>query len=296
MIPYALAGAQALIGGAQYLKGRKDIKNLERPEMTTPAELEQNKKLAQQAALEGMPEAVKNQYVEQITGGLSNQIYGARTSGRGFQGAGEALDATNMAFMNLAAMDADIASKSRQELYGANQALAQWNQQKQAMAQEEYQQKLAGAQAMGGAGMQNIMGAADAATAAYVTMNGTGNTGEARSSSGGMGTDVEQQAYDNFSKNLEPISMTTPGALPTRQAQLASFNPASNIYEKSSAAIPSSVPTAQTQLAPITPMAGTQGGKMTLPDVLNTYGQGMAGIAGASLGNYLGLLGSIKTN
>lgn len=199
----AIAGAGALIKGVtglvQTLRARKLEK--QNPFVTEQANslLEQNAAQAKERSRSGLPQ---QQYRNAVNNIGKNQAGGVRALMRSANpGAGLAsmIRAGNDASINLDIADANAVQGNQRFSMQQNQVLAQeqnrvWNWNKR----ERYMQKLAQSEAMKGAGMQNMMGAAN-------DVVGMGMMGMAGKAAGGVGAiNNQSQASAWSAANFNP--------------------------------------------------------------------------------------------
>ena len=156
-------GAVSLgVGIYQTVDGNNKRKKAEknRPEYESPREIAQNTNLAEQMAYEGLPMEQKRAFQREVqrsqAAALSSQgQLNAQLSG---------LAATNVASMdalsNMHVQDARARNENRRALMNQRGIAAQYRDREFAYDHQFYQQELDTANAMIGAGMQNIAGGA----------------------------------------------------------------------------------------------------------------------------------------
>lgn len=153
---WAGGGASVTLGAAQYLIGRHNDKKNKRPDYVIPREVYQNKNLAQQQAMEGLPEETMNQYMANLERGTA---YGLRDLSRNnsIAGVGRLNDSMNMGYANIVSMDAQARQAHMAALMEQNQNVANYQDQAFQLNQlNPYYENKAKDQAMMGAGMQNM--------------------------------------------------------------------------------------------------------------------------------------------
>lgn len=156
----ASAIGQAGLGIYQMIKGHKMAKNNVRPDYQIPQEVYQNLSDAQRMAMEGLPAAQKEQYIQNLQRSSQFGLRGASDRKAGLAGLSSLVQNQNDAYGNLLSKDAAARMQNQQTLYGMRNALAQqkttqWDYNKY----QPFMQKAQAAQAMQGAGMQNAFGA-----------------------------------------------------------------------------------------------------------------------------------------
>lgn len=153
------------LGAAQFFKGRRLAKNLQRPEYQIPQEVLQNMTQAQQQYYEGLPASVKQQYIQNITRGTASALNAAGDRQAGLAGLGGIVQAQNDAYSNLAAQDAQARQFAGDRLMNARSAVAGYRDKAfDINKMQPYEQQAAAAQALKGSGLQNITGSLDTAT------------------------------------------------------------------------------------------------------------------------------------
>lgn len=145
------------IGLAEYLPGRKLAKSLTRPTYTIPPEIAQNMSAAELAAMNGLPDEQKKQFVDNIQRSASYTLGSAANRGVGLG----ALATTNQqsidAYGNLMSADAQARLANQGALTGARNTMGEYeNQAFQINEEQPYQQGLAAARGLQGAGIQTI--------------------------------------------------------------------------------------------------------------------------------------------
>lgn len=170
MVPVGLilAGAQLGMGAYQYFKGKSEAANLRRPIYQVPSEVKQNLTDAQLRALEGLPEEQKKAYVSQIQQAAGAQINRAKDLKSGLVGMAGVYQSQQNAYQNLLGQDAAAKQANQNQLMQVRGQMAQYKDKAfQVNQMEPYKQQFNQAQAMQGAGLQNMMGAAQAGASAY---------------------------------------------------------------------------------------------------------------------------------
>lgn len=161
LIPSAVQG---ITGIGQFLKGRKEARNLQRPEYQIPGEVTTELREREMQALEGLPAEVRNQYLQQLAEQRQSGMRSIREAAGGqsaslLQNIGALQRGQQQGIMGLMAQNAMARAQNRAALSQArqvmaNQRLAQW----QYNVAQPYEEAAAAASAKMGAGMQNIMG------------------------------------------------------------------------------------------------------------------------------------------
>lgn len=154
---WAGGGATAALGAGQLLYGMYDQKRNKRPEYKIPDEAYQNLNQAQQEALQGMPAAVQQQYINNLNQSSAYALSQAGSRRAGLTGVAALNQNQNQALQGLAAQNAQVQMQNRQQLYGMRNQLADYKGQAFQFNQvNPYYERTAQNQALMGAGMQNI--------------------------------------------------------------------------------------------------------------------------------------------
>lgn len=205
-IPLALSGAQAIFGAVQASKGKNALDNAERPEYKIPDEVLKNLSVAERMALQGLPDAQKKAYVDQINQGMATSLRGLSSRKAGISGVSKLSQSQNQAYQNLLSMDAQarqenerLAMSARSDLAGYKDKAFQVNQM------EPYEQKVAEGQALYGAGLQNIFAAVNTAGGVGQMAMGTPRSSdETDTSTTTLGPDFYQGVENIYNKRKKP--------------------------------------------------------------------------------------------
>ena len=160
----SIGGAQTAFGAYQYLQGRQMAKKAKRPEMDIPREISDKLSTAQMMALEGMSAQERSKYIDNLQRVANFQMSEMGTRKAGLVGAAELGQTQADAVRNLA-VESEKMRRENQRYLGATQSeMAGWKQQQfQANKMQPYMAQVTAAQAMQGAGLQNIWGGASSA-------------------------------------------------------------------------------------------------------------------------------------
>jgi len=158
----ALISGGVQLGTGIYQAIRSSQIEANRPTYEIPDEIKQNLTQAQLNAIEGMPEDVRNRYIDQLTRTMATGLQALGDRRGGIAGvSGLARTATD-ANRDLASMDAQQRQQQEANLMNARQTMANykdkafdWNEKQKYL--EEAQAK----QALSGAAIQNITGSAN---------------------------------------------------------------------------------------------------------------------------------------
>lgn len=156
--------AQAGAGAYQLIKGSAQMANNKRPEYQIPDEIKNNLTMAQQQALEGLPEEQRKIFIENIQRSSANAISQAQDRRSGLVGLTGIAQSESDAYRNLLAMDVAARQANQAKVVAANKDMATYKDQAfEANQMEPYRFKQNQASAMVGSGMQNLFGAAQGA-------------------------------------------------------------------------------------------------------------------------------------
>lgn len=153
------AGVQAIGGTAQLIAGARMAKKNKAPTYEIPAEVSQNLSDAQRMALEGMPAEQKQQYVQNLQRSTMFGLNAMNDRKAGLAGLSSLVQNQNDAYGNLLSMDAQARQQNQQLLMQQRENMAQYkDKQFDFNKVQPYLQKAQAAQALQGAGIQNILG------------------------------------------------------------------------------------------------------------------------------------------
>lgn len=171
--------AQGIQGFSQTRKGRKALEGLDRPTYEAPEEYLQNVQSAKAASQQGIGAAQKRFFTENILRSRQDALAASSTRRGGLVGLQGIVGQEQQAFGQLAAQDVLARERGQAQLTQARTALGQQRQMEFNINQmQPYQQDLASAQAMIGAGQQNIFGGLS--TVAATGIQGAGVLNESR--------------------------------------------------------------------------------------------------------------------
>ena len=187
--------AQAGYGIYQSIKGAKDRKKLKgkRPKYEIPQELLQNMSIAQRMAAEGLPEAQKQEYLQNVDRSAQLSLRGLSSRRAGVGAIAGVQQGMNLASQRLMSLDAQqrlqnqkLAMGARERVAGARDVAFNINKL------QPYQQAYGEAKELQGAGIQNIFGGFDKLGAQeqsnkFMSMLGGGGFGGGGAGGGGFG-------------------------------------------------------------------------------------------------------------
>lgn len=161
--PGALATVPAVIQGGigiyQMLKGKKQAQSMERPQYQISQEMLDMMTDSEVQALRGLPEEQVQQYMDNVMRSQQASLAAAGDRKAGLAGLASSQQVANDAYKNLLSMDAQARQAAEQRLQGVR---GQMNQVKDFQWKtnelDPYLNTMQSAEAMKGAGMQNIMG------------------------------------------------------------------------------------------------------------------------------------------
>lgn len=158
-LPMILAGAQAAVGLGQAISGWSQKKKLTRPEYQIPKEIEQNMSEAELMSYYGMPDAQKQEYMQNIQRSTQGALRGVASRKGGLGAVAVAQQTQQDAYMNLLSADVQQRMQNIQTAQQMRQTMAGYRDKAfEINEMQPYEQKYAEAQSLIGSGMQNVMG------------------------------------------------------------------------------------------------------------------------------------------
>ncbi len=159
MIGAVIGGATALAGGIQAAIGAHRQKQLEknRPVYEIPEEIRQNLTQAQQQSLQGVPEAQRQNFLQNLQRGSAQALQNLGSRKSGLAGIGMINQQQNDAYGNLMSSDAQARQQNQGALMNQRQNMADYKDQAfQFNKVNPFNRATDRNQALIGAGMQNI--------------------------------------------------------------------------------------------------------------------------------------------
>lgn len=200
---------QTVAGAYQFIKGDKMEKRLgELKEYEIPEEIYTNMSLADQIAFEGMPEEQRMQMLRDIRRSRAAAISRAGSLNASMSGLAAAQIAEGDALAQINTQDALMRLQGRKGQMKARQVMAEYKDQKYAEYKENWMRQWQTAQALKGAGLQNVVGGIDMTSSSAGSMNSTGDQNtDTRSEEGESGkTGQNQQKSSLYDTALDPSS------------------------------------------------------------------------------------------
>lgn len=155
----ANAGFQTGLGAWQWYKGNQLEKQTVRPTYEIPEEAKKYLSLAEQQSLQGMPEAQRQAYIDNVMRNVSTGLYNLQSRSAGISGVSNVMAQSNDAIKNLAAQDAIMRQDNINRLQQARTNYANWQDKAFELNKlNPYYENINRAYAMQGAGMQNVKG------------------------------------------------------------------------------------------------------------------------------------------
>jgi len=180
-IAVVAGGVKAGTGIAQARRGSRlqEEADAARVDYTIPEGIEQNVALAEQRGLQGLPEEQKAQYIQNLQ---QQQLAGLQQAGSrraGLTGIAAQGQQQILGYQNLLAQDSAARMQNQKEIYAQRTNLAQYQDRAyEANTLVPFYEKTAQAQALQGAGRQNISGGLDQiGTGALGVAKGLGGAG-----------------------------------------------------------------------------------------------------------------------
>ena len=153
------AVVQAGTGIYQTYQGNKLANSMERPDYSIPQEQLDNLTDSQIQALRGLPEEQRQQYMENIMRSAQTSISALGDRKAGLAGMSGVQQQQNDAYKNLLSMDAQKREENERNLQATRNTMSEYkDKQFQMNEMQPYQDTMAAAEGMQGAGIQNIMG------------------------------------------------------------------------------------------------------------------------------------------
>ena len=125
----ALAAAAVSVGTYAYSEYQKSEADKNRPKMEIPKEVTENLTMAQQRALQGLPQEQWDQYIESINRSTAGALAASQTRKGGLSGISGIQQQENKAYSNLAAADAQARSQNQDKLMAARGEMADYKMQ-----------------------------------------------------------------------------------------------------------------------------------------------------------------------
>ena len=153
-------GLNAGLGIYQAYKGNQMAKNAVRPEYEIPQEIRDNLTDAEIQAMEGLPAAQKNVLMQNIQRSSQASMDALDDRKSGLAGMAKLQQNELDAYANLAGMNAQAQVSNQQNLQAQRGVMANYEDKSFQYNQDDpYQAQVAAAEAMKGAGIQNVSGA-----------------------------------------------------------------------------------------------------------------------------------------
>lgn len=154
---WAGGGATTTLGAAQTAYGMYLRKKNKRPEYQIPQEIQQNLTQAQMDALEGLPAAQAQQFIQNIQRGSAFGMSQLGSRKAGLAGLATLNQQQQDAYGNLLSMDAQVRQQNKANLMNQRQVMADYRDQAfQLNKLNPYYENVAQSEALMGAGMQNM--------------------------------------------------------------------------------------------------------------------------------------------
>ncbi len=154
---WAGGGASVTEGALQTAYGLYLEKHNKRPDYNIPPEIQQNLTEANQRALEGLPAAQKQEYVNQLANSAAYSNANLGSLNAGLRGVAGANNQFNTGYGNLLSSDSAARANNQNAVYGMRDAMANYKDKSFQLNKENpYYEMVAKSQALQGAGMQNI--------------------------------------------------------------------------------------------------------------------------------------------
>lgn len=157
---------QAGTGIYQAVKGNQMARSMDRPEYEIPQEVLDNLTDAQIQALRGLPQEQISLYLDNVARSEQSALEAMSTRNAGLTGLSGVQQQSNDAYRDLLSMDAQQRQANEKALMGVRSDVAGYRDKAfQTNQMQPYLDMMQGAEAMKGAGIQNIMGGVQAGAA-----------------------------------------------------------------------------------------------------------------------------------
>lgn len=153
------AAVQAGTGIYQMFKGRQQRKSLDRPEFAIPQETLDKLTDAQVQSLVGLPEEQRQKMIQDIERGQQSALQQYSSMGAGLKGIAAAQQTATDAMLDVGTLDAQERIAAQQRLQDVRGEVSRLREKEFELNEmQPYLNKMRSAEAMSGAGLQNIMG------------------------------------------------------------------------------------------------------------------------------------------
>lgn len=178
------------------------------PKYEIPEEIKKNLSEAEFYATQGMSEEAKRLLVKGIQEQQASQMAAGSTRKAGLVGLAASQQQQQNAYAQLAAQDAVAREQHRAQLAQARSMMADYKgQQYQLNVLNPYYERTAANQAMIGAGMQNVYGAANAYGSTKANSNNQNNNNGSGPAPTLDSSEKNPNSWGNYSKSLESFSL-----------------------------------------------------------------------------------------
>ena len=234
----AIGAVQVGMGIYQTYKGNQLAKNNIRPKYEIPDVIKQQLNTAELQAIEGLPEQQRQNYIDNMLQQYTTAISASNDRRGGLSSIASLQNSMNDSNKNLLAMDAQARQNNINSLQNTRSNYAGFIDKRYEQNQlNPFMEKAQAAQAMKGAGMQNIMSGVKGAVSsaqtryenkqyldAYRKINGLDSNGNKIVDINKIGTQVGNGVLANINNGLGSNDFSTPADQPFQFGQ--SFNSA----------------------------------------------------------------------
>jgi hypothetical protein len=223
-----------LVGSAtQYFRNKKQAEEdaANRPQYQIPEEAFQNLTMAEQQAMEGLPEEQKSQYLSNVQRSANMALADIGTRKGGLAGLGRLNENLNKSYSDLLSADAAARQQNQQQVYQQRSNIADYRgQQFQLNELNPYYENIARRQANRGALAQNLMNSAQLGASILGTgAGGAENAAAAAPAAMGMtqqgATPMPAQLYQTPIASYNMEAPVTPAPVFGQQAPIQTYNP-----------------------------------------------------------------------
>jgi len=218
---------QTGLGIYQQAKGARMAAQAERPEYEIPQEIYENLSQSELMALEGLPAEQKKEFVDNIQRGIQAGMRGLKDRSAGLAGIGGLVQQQMDQYRNMFSQDAAQRINNIATLQNNRNTMATYRDKEfKTNELDPYMNQVAAAEAMKGAGLQNIMGGVSA----------------------GSNTYLDYIKYQQFLNANTPVTQDT-----TQQTTVAQNRPSGNYYDYVQPLEPEPEPITTDNVLPPTP-------------------------------------------
>lgn len=201
------------VGYFQRKKAKRELGKLQRPAYEIPQEIQNNQKMAEQAANEGLPSQQYNNAMKNIQRNQANLLAGSMSRRSALMALPKLQQQSNDATGNLDAQDAMARMQNQKTLYGIGAQTAQYKDKAYNINKlQPYQENKDYYQSLLGAGNQNLLAGADKLLggAGQLAFGGGGSTGGGSTRGSTQANTSAPSYYNWYGSGSDYSSFVTP--------------------------------------------------------------------------------------